>query len=70
MKKLQSMLCLLLTGIMLLTACSTQTGQSGSGDSKAGDLKPVTLKMYFVGEPRPENDMVFKEIKHFLLADS
>ena len=42
---------------------STQSKSSSAGtESKASTLEPVTLKMYFLGEPQSDNDMVFEEI--------
>lgn len=44
---------------------STQSKSSGT-ESKASTLEPVTLKMYFIGEPQSDNDMVFEEINKHL----
>ena len=42
---------------------STQSKSSSAGtESKVSTLEPVTLKMYFLGEPQSDNDMVFEEI--------
>lgn len=44
---------------------STQSKSSGT-ESKVSTLEPVTLKMYFIGEPQSDNDMVFEEINKHL----
>ena len=46
---------------------SVQSKTSSAGtESKASTLEPVTLKMYFLGEPQSDNDMVFEEINKLL----
>ena len=48
---------------------STQSKTSSAGaESKTSTLEPVTLKMYFLGEPQSDNDMVFEEINMLRLS--
>ena len=41
-------------------------GEGGGGSAGASNLPPVTLKMYFIGEPGPDNDLVFEKISDIL----
>lgn len=75
MKKMRNFLCLTLVAMLVLSACTpenpaekttekTEQSTEQKTETTGGEQKldPVTLKMYFIGEPGPDNEAVFKEI--------